>query len=144
MGRNRGRQRLQVVAALEKADDAAAVAIGECHESAGRIRKAIASYGLVDDFPKTYFKMASLHRQLKEFPRALSLYGQCKVHAPSAPDAFLLIAQTHEEAGMRENAIRAYQATCKTFPKSGQASRAHAHLQDEYGINVTLGGAKEE
>ena len=28
--------------------------------------------------------------------------------------------------------------TCRTYPKTGQASRAHAHLQTKYDITVTL------
>ena len=46
--------------------------------------------------------------------------------------------------GGKENAIKAFQLTCRTHPKSGQASRAHAHLQSKYDITVTLGGAKDE
>ncbi len=119
-------------------------AIGECYEASDRLRAAVNAYRQVDDFPRTYFQMASCLRRLGDHREALALYTQCKVHEPSAPDAFLNIAYTYEEAGQRENAVRAFQLTCKNFPKSGQASRAHAHLQDKYGINVTLGGAKEE
>jgi hypothetical protein len=32
----------------------------------------------------------------------------------------------------------------KRYPKSGQAGRAHAHLQNEYNINFTLGGTEED
>ena len=124
--------------------DAHRWAIGECYEQSNRLHKAIAAYGRVDNFPTTYFKMASCHRRLKEFKQALALYNQCKVDAGRAPDAFMEIAATYEEAGERANAIRAYQLTCKNFPKSSHASRAHSHLQAKYGISVTLGGAKEE
>lgn len=54
------------------------------------------------------------------------------------------IGFTYGEAGERENAIRIFQSTCKTFPKTGQASRAHAHLQNKYKISVTLGGATDK
>jgi len=118
--------------------------IGACYESSKRLRQAIAAYGLVDNFPTTYFKMASLHRKLKEWPQALSLYSQCKVHEGKAPDAFMEIARTYEEAGQRENSIRAFQLVCKNFPKKPHASVAHSHLQSKYGISVTLGGAKDE
>jgi tetratricopeptide (TPR) repeat protein len=124
--------------------DAHRWAIGGCYESSNRLHNAIAAYGLVDNFPTTYFKMASCHRKLKEYKQALSLYSQCKVDAGKAPDAFMEIGYTYEEAGQRENAIRAFQLTCKNFPKSGHASRAHSHLQSKYDINVTLGGAKGE
>ena len=44
----------------------------------------------------------------------------------------------------RKGMIRTFQLTCKRYPKSGQASRAHSHLQNKYNINVTLGGTEEE
>jgi len=44
----------------------------------------------------------------------------------------------------KEQAIKSFQRVCKAFPKSGQASRAHAHLQTKYKITITLGGAKDE
>lgn len=119
-------------------------AIGECYEASDRLHNAIGAYRLVDNFPKTYFKMASCHRRLKEYKQALMLYTQCKIHAPSAPDAFMEIGFTYEEAGQTTNAIRAFQLLCKNYPKSNHASRAHSHLQSKHGINVTLGGAKEE
>ena len=36
--------------------------------------------------------------------------------------------------------IRTFQLTCKRYPKSGRPGR----LQNEYNINVTLGGTEEE
>jgi TolA-binding protein len=72
------------------------------------------------------------------------LYNQIKVIDNSAPEASLQIGFTYEEAKDKENAIRTFQLTCKRYPKSGQAGRAHAHLQNEYKINVTLGGTEEE
>ncbi len=119
-------------------------AIAECHEGAGDLKSAIRTYRQVDRFPATYFRMASCHRRLKEYKEALTLYRQCKTNPDAAPDAFLQIGYTYEEAGEKENAIKSLQLTCKTYPTSGQASQAHAHLQTKYNISVTLGGAKEE
>ena len=62
---------------------------------------------------------------------------------PSGVSA-LEVAMTWEEAGKKEEAIKALQQVCKRFPKSGQASTAHARLQDVYKISVTLGGATDE
>lgn len=62
----------------------------------------------------------------------------------SAPEACLQIGFTDEEAKDKEKAIRTFQPTCKRYPKSGQASKAHAHLQHPYNINVTLGGSEGE
>ncbi len=119
-------------------------AIAECHEGAGDLKSAIGAYRQVDNFPANYFRMASCHRRLKEYKEALILYRQCKTNQDAAPEAFLQIGYTLEEAGEKESAIKSLQLTCKTFPTSGQASQAHAHLQTEYNISVTLGGAKEE
>ena len=56
----------------------------------------------------------------------------------------LQVAYTREEGGEKEPAIQAFQQVCKRFPKDGHASTAHAHLQQKYGISITLGGAAEE
>ena len=56
----------------------------------------------------------------------------------------LYIGYTLEESGQQERAIKAFQQVCKQFPKDGNASRAHAHLQSKYKISITLGGAKDE
>lgn len=119
-------------------------AIAECQEESGDLKGAIQSYRQVDRFPTTYFRMASCFRRLKQFGEALALYNQAKSTEGSAPEASLQSGYTYEEAGQRENAIKSFQLTCRTYPKSGQASQAHAHLQTKYQINVTLGGAKDE
>jgi len=65
-------------------------------------------------------------------------------HAPSAPWGLLQIAYTREEAGQKEQAIKAFQQVCAKFPDDGHAAQAHAHLQTKYKISVTLGGSKKE
>ena len=119
-------------------------AIAECYEGKKEWKNAIQTYRQIDRFPTNYFRMASCHRRLKEWKEALSLLAQCKSDERNAPEAMIQIAQTYEQAGQRENAIKAFQLTCRTHPKSSQASRAHAHLQSKYDITVTLGGAKAE
>lgn len=118
--------------------------IAGCHEKLSDWNKAIATYRQIDRFPQSYFQMAKCHRRLGEYDEAIGLYNQCKVADGAAPEASLQIGHTYEEAGDKEKAIRTFQLTCKRYPKAGQASRAHAHLQNAYGINVTLGGAEEE
>jgi outer membrane protein assembly factor BamD (BamD/ComL family) len=54
------------------------------------------------------------------------------------------MGRTYEQMDKQENAIRAFQQVCRDYPRSGHASEAHAHLQNKYKINVTLGGAKED
>jgi tetratricopeptide (TPR) repeat protein len=126
-----------------KANDYLA-AIADCYEQSERYALAIQTYRQVDRFPSTHFAMARCHRKLKQFSEAITLYGQAKADNGSAPDASLQIGFTYEEDGKTEPAIKAFQQTCKAYPTSSQASQAHAHLQDKYKINVTLGGAKEE
>ena len=118
--------------------------IAGCHETQLDWKKAIACYRQIDRFPANYFAMANCHRKLKEQQEAITLYNQIKILEKSAPEASLQIGYTYEEAKDKEKAIRTFQLTCKRYPKSGQASRAHSHLQNKYKINVTLGGTEEE
>ena len=118
--------------------------IAGCHETQLDWKNAIACYRQIDRFPANYFAMANCHRKLKEQQEAITLYKQIKILEKSAPEASLQIGYTYEEAKDKEKAIRTFQLTCKRYPKSGQASRAHSHLQNKYKINVTLGGSEEE
>jgi TolA-binding protein len=118
--------------------------IAECYEKLADWKKAIGTYRQIDRFPDNQFRMAACHRKLGEQKEAIVLYNQIKVIDNSAPEASLQIGFTYEEAKDKENAIRTFQLTCKRYPKSGQAGRAHAHLQNQYNINVTLGGTEEE
>lgn len=118
--------------------------IAGCHETQLDWKNAIACYRQIDRFPANYFAMANCHRKLKEQQEAITLYNQIKILEKSAPEASLQIGYTYEEAKDKEKAIRTFQLTCKRYPKSGQASRAHSHLQNKYKINVTLGGSEEE
>ena len=119
-------------------------AVAECQEAIGDLKSAVQSYRQTDRWPTNYFRMASCQRRLKQHGEALALYNQVKSHDGSAPEAMIQSAYTYEEAGQKENAIKAFQLTCRAHPKSSQASRAHAHLQTKYQITVTLGGAKDE
>ena len=118
--------------------------IAECQESLKEWKNAIQTYRQVDRWPSNYFRMASCHRRLKEYNEALVLYNQVKSDKGSGAEAMIQSGYTYEEAGQKENAIKTFQLTCRTHPKSTQASRAHAHLQSKYDITVTLGGAKDE
>jgi TolA-binding protein len=118
--------------------------IAECYEKLADWKKAIATYRQIDRFPDNYFRMAACHRKLGEPLEAIVLYNQIKVIDNAAPEASLQIGFTYEEAKDKEKAIRTFQLTCKRYPKAGQAGQAHAHLQNKYNINVTLGGSEEE
>ncbi len=115
------------------------------HRDAGQYKEAIGNFRQCTNFPENYQQMAGCHRQLKEYAPAITLYNQIAAgHKPSAPWAMLQVAYTREDAGEKEPAIQAFQQVCKRFPKDGHASSAHAHLQQKYGISITLGGAAEE
>jgi len=118
--------------------------IADCYERTGRLKEAVQSYRQSDRYPSVYFAMASCHRRLKQYKEALILYHQARSDKGSAPEATKLIAETYEQSGAQENAIKWFQQTCKLYPKTSQASRAHAHLQSKYKISVTLGGANEK
>jgi tetratricopeptide (TPR) repeat protein len=118
--------------------------IAGCYETQSDWKKAIACYRQIDRFPANYFAMANCHRKIEEHQEAITLYNQIKILEKSAPEASLQIGYTYEEAKDKEKAIRTFQLTCKRYPKSGQASKAHSHLQNKYKINVTLGGTEEE
>jgi TolA-binding protein len=119
-------------------------AIASCYEKLSDWKMAIASYRQVDRFPSDYFAIAKCHRRLGQQNEAIALYKQIKIIEKSAPEASLQIGFSYEEAKDKEMAIRSFQLTCKRYPKSGQASRAHSHLQNKYNINVTLGGTEQE
>ena len=118
--------------------------IGSIYEETDRLKLAIQVYRRSDNYPKAYFQMAKCYRKLKEHTEALTLYHQALATESAAPDAALAIGYTYEEQANKKNAIKWFQRTCKLYPRSRNASKAHSHLQKEYGISVTLGGSKEK
>ena len=88
--------------------------------------------------------MAECNRHLKKWPEGLVMLNQAKSHQNVGDRAQFRIAQFYEMAGHKEKCIKSFQMTCKLYPKSSYASRAHAYLQTKYGINVTLGGSTEK
>lgn len=107
---------------------------------AGHYKEAIGAYRLWDSFPNNYWHMAQCHRALKETKEAILLYQQIAAEKTWASHATLQIGYTHEEAGDKEKCIKSLQLVCKRYPKSPDASQAHAYLQDKYKINQTFGG----
>jgi tetratricopeptide (TPR) repeat protein len=111
----------------------------------GRWKEAITALRGTDRFPENNQLMAHANRQLKQFNEAVTLYRQiAAAHPPHASWALLEIAHTYEDAGQKDAAIKAFKAVCDRYPRSHEASRAHALLQDKYKVNVTLGGTKDE
>lgn len=118
--------------------------IATAYQDWGKFTEAIGHYRQCTNFPENYKQMATCHRRLKKPEEALILYNQVMADEASAPWALLQMGYTREEAGQKEQAIQTFQLVCKRFPKHAYASTAHAHLQNEYKISVTLGGAKDE
>ena len=118
--------------------------IGGIYEHTNRLKLAIQAYRQSDRYPQAYFQMAKCHRKLKEYTEALTLYHQALATEKVAPDATLAIGYTYEEQSKKKDAIKWFQRTCKLYPRTRNASKAHAHLQKEYGISVTLGGSREK
>ena len=114
------------------------------HCDASQWKEAIACYRQCTNFPDNYRAMAECHRRLGQYKEAQMLYGQIIGDPAAAPVVLLAIADTWEEAGKKEEAIKALQRVCKRCPKSPQASQAHLRLQAVYKISITLGGATEE
>ncbi|OWK44499.1 tetratricopeptide repeat protein [Fimbriiglobus ruber] len=111
---------------------------------AQRWKDCITAYRGTDRFPHNYLHMAAAHRQLKQYDEAISLYQQViATSPPHASAALIQIGYTHEQAGRTEPAIKVFKQVCDRFPKTGEGSQAHAHLNDKYKITVTLGGAKD-
>jgi tetratricopeptide (TPR) repeat protein len=119
--------------------------IGCTYRDFGRYKDAISTFRQSDNATEAYKQMAWCHRQLKEWKEATGLYYQVLgSHPPSAPWALLQVGYTQEQAGEKEKAIKAFQQVCAKYPKTGEASEAHAYLQTKFMINATLGGAKTE
>ena len=111
---------------------------------AGRWKDAITTYRGTERFPTNYDRMAQAHRRLNQWDEAIALYRQIMAGSAShASRALMDIAETEEQAGRKDAAIKSYKQICDKFPKSAEGSRAHAHLNQKYGITVTLGGAKD-
>ncbi len=110
---------------------------------AGRWKDSIARYRGTSNFPTNYQRMAQAHRHLKEYNEAIGLYNQIIAASKDhASGALFQIAKTHEEAGKKEDAIKVFKQVCDQYANSGEASQAHAHLNQVYKITVTKGGAK--
>ena len=118
---------------------------GVCHQAAGRYKEAIGVYRQCENFPANYQKMAECYRALKQPSQAVILYRQIAGGSEStAPWATIQIGYTWKEAGNRENAIAALQEVCRKYPKDRYGSEAHAVLQRDFKITVTLGGGTDK
>jgi tetratricopeptide (TPR) repeat protein len=94
--------------------------------------------------PSHIDRIAQCHRDLKEWDEAVLMYKQEGTYKGYESHAMYSVAQTYEMAGRKEAAIKSFQEVCRRYPKTEHASNAHAHLQNEYKISATLGGATEE
>jgi tetratricopeptide (TPR) repeat protein len=119
--------------------------LAETYRDAGKYKEAIAAYQQSDNMPANLQQIGNCYRALQQYKEAIGMYTQIVgAYEQSAPWAMLQIGYTQEQAGQSETAIKTFQNVCKRFPKSGEASQAHQHLNNKYKITVTLGGAKDE
>lgn len=119
--------------------------IAYTYEEFNKFAEAIKVYQTCGDrYPENYQRMAHCHRQVKQQKQALILYHALLAEDNLAPWAQLQIGYTYREDGQKEKAILAFQRVCEKFPTTSYASQSHAFLQNEYKINVTLGGAKNQ
>ena len=83
-----------------------------------------------DEEPCLYPGSSHPRHQQPEFTEALTLYHQALATAIKkvAPDAALAIGYTYEEQSKKKDAIKWFQRTCKLYPRTRNASKAHAHL----------------
>lgn len=118
--------------------------LGEAYRHAGKYKEAIGTFQQSSYYPHNLERIAECYRASKQFKEAIGMYTQIVAgYEPHAPQAMLNIAYCQESDNKPENAIKTLQAVCKKFPKSGQASTAHQHLNNVYKITVTMGGAKD-
>lgn len=111
----------------------------------GRWAEAIQAYRGTENFPTNYQRMATCNRKLKKYNEAIVLYQQIVTGYPdSASWALLQVGYTQEEAGQKEPAIQTFKSVCARYPKSGEASTAHVHLNEKYNIRITLGGSTDK
>ena len=119
--------------------------LGIAYRDSHRYREAIAQFRQCESFPHNYFEMAVCHRAMKQYNEAITLYRQIVVAEPkSAAAATYHMGMTYEQAGQTEQAIKTLQQVCRQYPRESYASQAHARLQSQYKISVTLGGDIEK
>ena len=81
-----------------------------------------------DEEPCLYPGSSHPRHQQPEFTEALTLYHQALATEKVAPDAALAIGYTYEEQSKKKDAIKWFQRTCKLYPRTRNASKAHAHF----------------
>lgn len=119
--------------------------LAEAYRHAGKHKEAIAAYQQCENYPTNLQHMALSYRALQQYKEALAVYFQILgSYESAAPNALLNIGYTQEASGQSEAAIKTFQQVCKRFPRSGESSQAHAHLNNKYNILFTFGGDKAE
>lgn len=120
--------------------------IAYTYHHSGRYKEAIAVYRQCESkFPANYWGMAECHRALKQYQQAISLYNLIAAGSKdNAPLALWRKSETYKQWKKKELEIQTLRTICKRFPKNNYAASAHARLQRDYNINVTLGGGKDE
>ncbi len=122
--------------------------IGNCYYYKNEREQALKEYEACTPTPGRLTHIGRVLRGLKRYRAALQQFTFARDHANkttgASATAQIEIGYTYEIMKNKANAIRAFQQVCKKYPKTGTASKAHAHLQSKYGISITLGGTTED
>jgi TolA-binding protein len=119
--------------------------IAELTYALGKYRDALAIFRQVDLPPRDLQRISDCHRALKEWDEAIVILRQVQAtYKDLAPWALLQIGYCQEGKGEKDPAINTFKTVCKLYPRTGEASVAHQHLEADYKITVTLGGVKGE
>ena len=117
--------------------------IAELTFALGKYRDALAIFRQCNNPPRDLQRISDCHRALKEWNEAIAILREVQVtYKDLAPWALLQIGYCQEAKGEKDPAINTFKTVCKLFPRTGEASVAHQHLEADYKITVTLGGAK--
>ena len=96
------------------------------------------------DMAKAHNAMGVIYDKLRQYDNAVRCYFAASKIDPTLDYVHNNLGYSQLLRGNHQKAIKAFQQVCKRFPKDHHASTAHAHLQSEYNISITLGGAKDE
>jgi tetratricopeptide (TPR) repeat protein len=83
-----------------------------------RLRAADAADLASDTFRSVYFDLASAYEALRQFDKAIALLTQARGLSPTEPLVDIRLAQSQQEAGRGDDAVRTLQAAAAKYPKT--------------------------
>lgn len=99
------------------------------------------------NMPENLYRVTDCYCAMKKWNNALQQLGEILFIGRNPPRALKYMVYVFEARKGEKDRSRAIN-TCKRildqFPKSGESSWAHQHLEDKYDLNYTGGGVKEQ